>query len=135
MYLSIVNRKTGLIKADTDPIHDTSVQTLSFDNDGEESYLACFESPDTYPKTIRIIIDHIKREEYVTVDSFALAYQYLAQLSSEQLQYEGKLYKDNMNLKRVGEQLSKSQKTLTLAYFVKAFIFLMYYFSSFRSVM
>lgn len=104
---------------------NTSFQRIfRFDSDKESNYRCCFTSPNDYSKTIRVYIEHTRREDIVSKDNIYGSIKMLGDLREEETRLEENLFLEYMNLKHIDDALTRSQKVLTAAFVLKFVLFL-----------
>ena len=122
--LEVTNYETGDIISHTLPDKNSFQGILKYESDGKTNYKACFIAPNDFPKSIRVYIEHVKREDFVSRDNIYGSLKLLEDLKEEETRLEEALFLDYMNLKNIDETLTKSQKVLTLAFVLKFLLFL-----------
>lgn len=115
---------TNLIISRVEPDNTSFQRIFRYESDKESNYRGCFTSPNDHPKTIRMYIEHIKREDFVSKDNIYGSIKMLGELREEETRLEEGLFMEYMNLKYIDEALTKSQKVLTSAFVLKFVFFL-----------
>lgn len=120
----LTNESSKMIISRVEPDATSHQRIFKFESDGSTNYRGCFTSPNDYPKSIRLYVEHVKREDFVSKDNIYGSLRLLNDLKDEETKLEEELFVEYMNLKYIEETLTKSQKVLTAAFVLKFSLFL-----------